>query len=159
LEVLPSALQEQLKSEFASWRILEPSDLGRQVAERWNGEKPLRCPGLAIGQFHGGTEASYAVLFVSKTSPKTSYKLVIFSLKPKQSSYEPYVLDQSEEGGANSQFIRSVDIKTFFDEESKRKFKVGAQEVLLVVFASESEYGASVYFRTADGYQREPVDY
>jgi hypothetical protein len=46
--------------------------------------------------------ASYAVLLVSKTSPKTSYKLMIFSLGPKQSSYEPHVLDQSEEGGGTA---------------------------------------------------------
>lgn len=158
-EVLPSALQEQLKSEFASWRILEPSDLAPQIAERWNAEKPLRCPSLAVGQFDGTTESSYAVFLVSKTSPKTSYRILIFSRKLSQTSYESQVLDQSDEGGANTQFIRSVEVKAIFDKDSKKKFKVNSPEALLVVFASESEYRAEVYFRTDKRYQREPVDY
>lgn len=158
-DVLPRVLGEQLKSEFASWRILEASDLNRHVAQRWNAEKPLRSPGLAVGQFDGTTEPSYAILLVSKASPKTSYKVLIFTQKPSQTSYESQVLDQSDDGGADSQFIRSVEIKAFFDEDSKKKFKVNAREALLVVFASEREYQADVFFRTDKRYQREPVDY
>lgn len=69
------------------------------------------------------------------------------------------ILDQSDEGGADNLFIKSVDIKLFFDEESRKRFKVAAQRALLVVFASETEYQADVYFRTDSHYKREPVDY
>src|SRR5262245_18488314 len=64
LASLPPELQSRLKGEFGSWRIQEPTDLSGRTHERWESEKPLACPGIAVGQFENARTPSYAVLLV-----------------------------------------------------------------------------------------------
>jgi hypothetical protein len=46
-----------------------------------------------------------------------------------------------------------------FDEQSRRKFQVQANEGILLVDSAENEYEADVYFGANGRYQHEPVDY
>lgn len=48
---LPQDVQSRLKTKFGSWKIQEPADLSPRAHERWESEKPLACPGIAVGQF------------------------------------------------------------------------------------------------------------
>ena len=51
VESLPADIQNRLKEEYGSWKVQEPADLSRHAHERWESEKPLGCPGIAIGHF------------------------------------------------------------------------------------------------------------
>jgi hypothetical protein len=156
-ESLPEEVRGHLKREFASWKIQEPETLSQHARERWESEKPVKCPGIAIGQFEKDKTISYGVLLVSQGRPDASYKLLVFS--PKGASYETHVLDQSDDGGASNLFIRGVEIKKFFGGSSKRKFRVETREGILSVDSGENEYEADIYFWSGDSYQHEPVDY
>ena len=48
---LPTDIQNHLKGEFGSWKVQEPAELSPHAHERWESEKPLACPGIAVGKF------------------------------------------------------------------------------------------------------------
>lgn len=72
---LPPAVQDRLKAEYDSWKIQEPSNLSQRARERWESEKPLECPGIAIGQFQG-TENSHAFLLVARNRSSAAYRFL-----------------------------------------------------------------------------------
>src|SRR6201999_4366610 len=78
LESLPDEFQVRLKTEYASWKIQDFSDLGVRARARWQGEKPLECPGVAVGEFKT-SQLSFAVLLVPIEKPDAAYRLVIFT--------------------------------------------------------------------------------
>ena len=51
---LPQDIQSRLKEEYGSWKVQEPADLSKHAHERWESEKPLGCPGIAMGHFESG---------------------------------------------------------------------------------------------------------
>src|ERR1700730_2817547 len=71
LDTLPAEFQVHLKTDFASWKIQHSSSLSSQAKARWQGEKPLACPGVAVGEFKSN-QISYAVLLVPVGSPDSS---------------------------------------------------------------------------------------
>lgn len=155
---LPADVQDRLRAEYGSWRIQEPSNLSPRARERWESEKPMGCPGMAVGQFEG-PEHSYALLLVPMDRPGTAYRLLVFSHKKSAPSFELSVLEQSDDGGAGNAFIRSVPIAKFFDHESKKKFDVKTEDGILFIYSAEKEYEAQVYFWARGKYRNEPVDY
>lgn len=156
---MPPDIQKRLKEEFGSWKVQEPTDLSARARERWKSEKPLECPGLAVGQFESAKMPCYAVLLVPVGHSDGGYRFLIFSRKASQSSYEMTVVDQLDETGAANFFIHKVRISKFYDERSRRKFNVQGSEGILLVDAAEKEYEVDVYFWTNGRYQHKPVDY
>jgi hypothetical protein len=137
-----------------------PGNLSATARERWNGDKPLGCPGIAIGRFENAKLPSYAVLLVPQVHATAGYKLLVFGPKGgESSSFEMRTVEQSNDGGAGNFFIRGVRIPKFFDEPSRKKFQVQANEGILFIDAAETEYESDVYFWTNSGYQHQPVDY
>jgi hypothetical protein len=157
-ESLPEDVRNQLKGKFTSWKVQEPADLNPHAHERWESEKPQKCPGIAVGQFERDKTISYGVLLISESQPETVYKFLVFSPRAGLPSYEMHVLDQSDDGGASNLFIRGVGIGKFFGESSKKKFLVQAREGILAVDSGENEYEADIYFWVGDKYERQPVD-
>ncbi len=155
---LPSDIQDRIKKEFGSWKVQEPTNLSGAAHERWRAEKPLECPGSAVGQFENGTSPSYALLLVPRDDSKVGYKFLVFTTRTGQPPYEVRIVDESDSGAANC-FIRRVPINKFFGKQSRTKFHVEASEGILFVEAGEKEYGTEVYFWTKAGYQHQPVDY
>jgi hypothetical protein len=158
VESLPTEVQRRLKEEFDSLRIQEPTDLSPRARERWESEKPLACPGIAMGRFENAKTLSYAVLLVPKDHADTGYKFLVFSPNAGQPSYELTAVDSGGRGAANF-FIYRVQIGKFFDEQSKKKFRIHTSEGILLVDSAEKEYGAEVHFWSAGSYQHQPVDY
>jgi hypothetical protein len=156
---LPSEIQSHMKRDFGSWRVQEPADLSRYAHARWEGEKPLECPGIAVGQFENGKMPSYAVLLVPQGHADASYRFLVFSPQSGQPSYEMRVVDQSDKGGATNFFIHKTSISKFFDEKSRTKFDARTSEGILLVDAAENEYGVEVYFWSGGNYRHEPTDY
>ena len=159
LESLPQDVQRSLKEEFESWKVQEPSDLSAQARERWKSEKPLECPGIAVGQFESGQTPSCAVLLVPRGHSDAGYKLIVFGPKTGQPSSELMVIEQSEDSGAANFFIHRVRINKFFGEQSRKKFHVQANDGILLADAEEKQYETDVYFWANGSYQHQPVDY
>ena len=132
-ESLPEDIQNQLRGKFTSWKVQEPVDLSPHAQERWESEKPQKCPGIAIGQFERDKTISYGVLLVPQSQPDARYQFLVFSLKGELPSYEMRVLDMSGDGGASNLFIRAVEISKFFSQSSKKKFGAQAREGILLV--------------------------
>ena len=158
LQFLPPDVRSRLKVEFSTWMIQRPTNLSPRARERWEAEKPVKCPGIAVGQFDGSKTRSYAVLLVRAGNVGAGFKFLVFSRKAGQRSYESTVLDQSERGGTNL-FIHNVPIRKLFDVKSRKQFQVNTNEGILLVASGDNEYEANVYFWTSGSYRHEAVDY
>jgi hypothetical protein len=155
---LPSEVQNRLKGEFGSWKVHEPENLSEYTRKTWAGRKPPACPGIAVGLFQSAKTPSYAVLLVPVDHPDAGYRFLVFSRKAAELSYEPAVVEQSDDQGASNYFIRKVPVSDFFSEESKRKFQVQARDCILMVDSAEQEYETDIYFWSNGRFRREPVD-
>lgn len=155
---LPPDVQSRLKGEFSSWKVQEPADLSPHARERWESEKPLACPGIAVGKFENDKTPSYAVLLVPQSHTDTGYKFLVFSPKAGQPSYEMRAADSGDSGAANF-FIHRTPISKFFDAPSRKKFQAHTVDGILLVDSAENEYGVEVYFWSGGHYRHEPIDY
>ena len=158
LEGFPNAVRNQLEKDLVSWKVQQSDDLSRNAHERWQAEKPLRCPGIAVGKFEGEASA-YAVLLVPRKRLTAGYKFLVFGPLGIQVPYGKRVVDESRDHGAENLFIRATKIGKFFNESSKAKFLVAAPEAILMLDAGESEYEVDLYFWTNATYEHQPVDY
>ena len=73
LDSLPTAIQHRLKQEYGSWRVQEVANLSQRAHGRWESEKPLRCPGIAVGDFESAQTPSYALLLVPTVNADAGY--------------------------------------------------------------------------------------
>jgi hypothetical protein len=157
METLPPDVQSRLKGEFGSWKVQETTSLSPSAHERWESEKPLTCPGIAMGQFEDAAP-TYAILLLPQVHADGSYKFLVFSPKAGQSSYEMRTADSGDKGAPNF-FIHRAPISKFFDEPSRKKFQVHTVDGILLVDAAKNEYGVEVYFWSGGHYRHEPIDY
>src|SRR5258708_18221348 len=158
-ESLPSEIQNRLKEEYNSWKIQEPADLSQRAREAWEPEKPLACPGIAVGHFESAKILSYAVLLVPTGHADKGYRFFVFSQKLGQPGYEVRVLDKLDDKGAPNYYIQSTPISKFFSEASRRKFLAHTKDGILLTDSGENEYGVEVYFWSGGRYRHEPIDY
>jgi hypothetical protein len=156
---LPPDVQSRIKGEFGSWKVQEPTDLSTRARERWKSEKPLECPGIAVGRFENDKTPSYAVLLVPQSHSDAGYKLLVFTPQTGQPSYEMRVVEQSSDSGAANFFIHRVPISKFLDEQSRKKFQARTSDGILFADAAEKEYETDIYFWANGSYQHQPVDY
>ena len=159
LESLPSDIQSRLKEEYGSWKIQEPADLSPRAHERWESEKPLECPGIAVGHFESAKTPSYAILLVPTGHADAGYRFLVFSQKAGQAAYESTLVEKLNQNGAANYFIHRTPIGKFFDEPSRKKFQAHTVDGILVVDSAENEYGVEVYFWSGGRYRHEPIDY
>jgi hypothetical protein len=159
LDSLPTVIQHRLKEEYGTWKIQEPTDLSQRAREAWEPEKPLTCPGIAVGHFESANSLSYAVLLVPTGHPDEGYRFLVFSQKLGQPGYEVRVLDKLDEKGAANYYIQSTPISKFFDEASRKKFQAHTKDGILLTDSGENEYGVEVYFSSGGRYRHEPIDY
>jgi hypothetical protein len=159
LESLPSEVQNRLKEEYGSWKIQEPTGLSQRAHERWESEKPLECPGIAVGHFESAKTPSYAVLLVPNGHTDAGYRFLVFRQKAGQHTYETKLVDKLDQNGASNYFIRRTAISKFFDEPSRKKFQAHTSDGILLVDSAANEYGVEVYFWSDGHYRHEPIDY
>jgi hypothetical protein len=159
VESLPSDIQNRIKEEYGSWKIQEPADLSQRARDRWKSEKPLECPGIAVGHFESAKTPSYAILLVPMGHADGGYRFLVFSQKAGQPEYETSLVEKSDQKGAANYFIYRTLISKFFDEPSRRKFQAHTEDGILLVDSAENEYGVEVYFWSGGRYRHEPIDY
>jgi hypothetical protein len=155
---LPQTVQSRLRQEFVSWMVQKQTDLSPSARKRWGSEKPSQCPGIAMGRFENAKALSYAVLLIAQDHADAGYKLLVFSPKAGQPSYEMRALDSGESGASNF-FIHTVPMSKFFNNESRKTFRAYTSEGILLVDAAEQEYEVNVYFWANGTYQHQPIDY
>lgn len=155
---LPRSVQGRLNNEFSQWRIQEPKTLGRPAYERWQSEKPLKCPGLAPGYYEGGNSRSYAVLLVPAQSAK-GYKLLVFSRKTITEPYDMRIVEQSDTGTATNFFIRNVRIDKFLDARFRTTHQIQTADGILLFDAGDNEYEADLFYWATGAYGQRAVDY
>jgi hypothetical protein len=156
---LPAELQDRLKADFVSWKIQDVSNLSRQARERWQSENPVRCPGLAVGEFERANQASYALLLVPSKKPDAAYRLLIFTPGEGNSPSVLRNIVEWSKGGAANNFIHSIRIAKVFSPEWVSKLDVKTKEGLLFCDSGENEYEVDVFFWSEGQYRNEPIDY
>jgi hypothetical protein len=156
---LPSELQKVLETQFPTWEIQEASNLSQHAKTRWQAEKPLACPGIAIGQFEIPQQVSYGVLLVPKNNPDSAYKLLVFTPNSSHTANGLKTLDDFAQGGASNNFIHTIAIGKVFSTEWIKKLKVKTKNGILAADSGENEYGIDVFFWNGNEYRHEPIDY
>lgn len=156
---LPKNIRDTLTTKFADMKIQASTSLGPGALKRWQSEKPLRCPGIARGEFVGTKEPSYAVLLVPRTLKGNGYKLLSFSRMPGKTLYSSAALEESDKDVSSNFFIRAAALNRFFDEQSRRKFHSRTKDGILLVDSGNDEYEANIFFWTIKEFKHEPVDY
>jgi hypothetical protein len=159
VESLPEGVQNNLKTKFQQWRIQEPSDLTQTARERWAGEKSLRCPGIASGEFENEKSTFYAVLLVPRTRSIMGYRFIVFGPNDGTAGHGAQIVDKSNDTAPGNLFIRNVAIGKFFSSTSKRKFHVLAREGILMADSGADEYEVDIYFWTGSKFDHSPIDY
>jgi hypothetical protein len=158
-ESLPPDIRSRLKADFGSWKFQEATDLTALAHERWESEKPIACPGMAVGQFEKDRRQSYAILLVPKAQADAGYRFLVFTPEADHPAYRVKLVEQSDSSGASYYFIHTVRVSKLFDQASRRKFDVQTSECILFVASGQGGYEADVYFWTSRGYHQQPVDY
>jgi hypothetical protein len=157
LNMLPTELRDHLKSEFASWEIQDVSNLSATAKARWNGEKPLRCPGIAVGQFERPNQLSYAVLLVPAKNPDSADKMVIFT--PSEGKSTLRKVHEWDKGGVKNYLIHSVLISRMFSPEWMTKLQITTKDAVLFFDSGEDEIGTGIYFWSRGDFREDSVDY
>jgi hypothetical protein len=156
---LPSDIRDRLNKEYGTWKIQEPTDLSQRAHERWESEKPLECPGIAVGHFESAKTPSYALLLVPIEHADAAYRLLVFGEKAGEATYGARLIDKLDQKGAGNYFIHRTPMSKFFDEPSRKKFQAHTMDGILLVDSAENEYGVEVYFWSSGRYRHEPIDY
>jgi hypothetical protein len=100
VESLPPDIQNRLKEEYGSWKIQEPADLSQRARERWESEKPLDCPGVAVGHFGSAKTVSCAILLVPTGHADVGYRFLVFSQKAGQPAFESRLVEKLDQSAA-----------------------------------------------------------
>ncbi len=159
LTMLPAEMQRHIHTNYSSWRLQDVSTLSANAKERWQSEKPVGCPGIAVGQFEKMNQKSYAVLLVPSNKPDTGYRLLVFTPDGNESPERFKAVEQSDKIGASNFFVHGIQISKVFSTEWVKKLRVNTPAGILFVDAGESEYETDVYFWTGDKYRHEPIDH
>jgi hypothetical protein len=154
---LPSELQQRLKTDFPSWKIQDSGNLTENAKARWQAEKPVACPGIAVGHFESPTHLSYAVLLVPLRNPESAYRFLVFTPK-NEAQGDLTVVESSDAPSAANGFVRTVPLTKVFNADWRRKLNAGGSEGILFVDAGLDEYEADVYFWSEGKYHHEPID-
>ena len=156
LDILPKDFQSAITTKFPSWKIQEPPNLTPNAKSRWEAEKPLACPGIAVGEFETPGKLSYAVLLVPKNASASAYKLLIHA--PALPDHLR-TLEEWNKGQAANCFIHTIVIAKVFSKDWIKRLSVTTRDGILAAEAGVNEYGVYVYFWSKEEYHHEPIDY
>jgi len=148
LTLLPAEMQRHIQTNYSSWRLQDVSDLSANAKERWQSEKPVDCPGLAVGQFEKPDQKSYAALLVPTNKPDTGHRLLVFTPTGSVSSEAFRVIDQSDGIGASNFFVHQIKIAKVFSSEWVKKLRVVTKDgILLWMLALRNTKWMSIFGR------------
>lgn len=92
---LPTTARDMLTTKLPAWTIVSMSDLTEHDRALWTAKHSRNCPGVAVGNYFGTREPSYAVALINRQQAKMLETLVVF--KPNNGSYELIDLSKAQE--------------------------------------------------------------
>jgi len=158
LTSVPSAIRNQLRTDFSRWKVQEVASLSTYLLDRWKSEQPAQCPGYVVGQFFNNKERAYGFLLVPTDPTAKGFRFVVFRRKTTESNYEQTVLAQTDNAEPGDYFIRSIQIAKEFSQRSRREFQMEASDGIFLVDSGRDEYGVNVYFWTGSRFRSDPQD-
>jgi hypothetical protein len=156
LDSLPQDIRGSLSRNFSAWRIQEPTDLSIRARTRWGAERPLTCPGIAVGHFQDPKGASYAVLLIPANHSSDAYKLLVYTAQSGQQYYGFKAVGAGDNGGGDV-FVSSVPTTRFFDATSKWVAHSRITEAVMLVDSAAIQ--AFLYLWSDTAYERTQVNY
>ncbi len=153
---LPQDIRSSLARNFNGWKIQEPADLSTRARTRWGAERPLNCPGIAVGHFQDAKNASYALLLIPANRSSSAYRLLIFTQQSGQQYYGFKAVGQTD-SGAGDVFVETVPTVRYFEATAKPVARSHVSEAVMLVDSAASQAYLYVYADLA--YEREQIDY
>jgi hypothetical protein len=153
---LPDDVRGSLSRLFSGWKVQEPSDLSARARTRWGEERPLSCPGIAMGHFQDPKNASYALLLIQASHSTAAYKVVIYTQQSGGKYYGFKAVSQAD-SGASDVFLHTVPPARFFDPSSKWVAHAKVTDAVMVVDSAATE--AYLYLWSETNYDREQVNF
>jgi hypothetical protein len=126
VNLLPAQVQNRIKADFSSSKLQESENLSQRARLSWTGNKASGYPGIAVGFFQSLKQDSFAALLVPFGHPDAAYRFVAYDPQLDSSTYEELIVDKSDDNGASNFFLQEVPVVKFFDETSKKKYRVQA---------------------------------
>ena len=156
-DTIPADARKLLRRRSSGWIVQDVNRLSASARKRWTAEKPLSCPGFALGRFESTGSVSYGVLLVHRKTSARGYRLVV--LTRSNGRYQLREAEASNSADSANFFIRGIRISRFFDLRAKRKFNISVSDGILLVDSGRGEYESDIFFWSGDAYHSQPVDY
>ncbi len=156
VDSLPQDIRNSLSRYFGEWKVQEPNDLGVRARTRWGEERPLTCPGIAVGHFQSPKAASYALLLVPTSHASNGYKLVIYTQQSSGQYYGFKAVVQEETGGSEV-FLSGVPAGRFFDVTSKWVSRSHVSDAVMLIDSAAAQ--SYLYVWSDVGYERADITY
>ncbi len=93
--LLPPEAKSKVEHVFPGWQVVELSLLSPDEQEMWRSRRGSQCAGVAIGEFRGPGEKSYAVVIVRTTEGLKEGKLLV--LEKGEGGYEIELLREERD--------------------------------------------------------------
>ncbi|HME59478.1 MAG TPA: hypothetical protein VKF63_14125 [Terracidiphilus sp.] len=123
---LPKNAEAVLAGKLPNWTIVSTSDLTEHDRMLWNAKHSHRCPGIAVGDYYGNRNPSFAVTLINRQPTKLLQTLVV--LKPNDGSYELIELSKPQEA-SRALVVFRLGPAVFEDIETGEKFKITCDSV------------------------------
>lgn len=156
LDSLPQDVRESLSRNFSAWKIQQPADLSMRARTRWEQERPLTCPGIAVGHFQDPKNTSYALLLVPVNRASDVYRLVVYAQQSSARYYGFRAAGQGANGGSEV-FVAAVPTVRYFEVTSKWVAHSHVSEAVMLVDSAATESYLYIWSDTA--YERAQVNY
>lgn len=154
---IPAEARRLLRRRAGGWILQDAGRLNASARKRWAAEKPVSCPGFAIGRFESAASVSYGVLLVPRKTSARGYRIVV--LTRLNGRYQLKEAEASNSADSANFFIRGIPISRFFDLRAKRKFNISVADGIVLVDAGRGEYESDLFFWSGDAYHSQPVHY
>jgi hypothetical protein len=156
VDSLPQDIRGSLSRYFGDWKVQEPNDLSVRARIRWGEERPLTCPGIAVGHFQNPKNSSYALLLVPANHTSDGYKLVIYAQQSSEQYYGFKAVVQEDTGGSDV-FACAVPTARFLEATSKWVAHSRVSDAVMLVDSAASQ--STLYVWSDLAYEHAQVSY
>jgi len=151
---LPVDVRHSLERRFGGWQIQSAASLSPRARQRWAAERPLTCPGIAVGHFDDSQAFSYALLLIG--TDHASSRLLVFTPLSGQAFYGFRLVDQFE-SSADDVFVRTVPNSQYLGKDALFAHRSREGDSLLLSNSAKGTPEEVVYVWMPDGYRHQAV--
>jgi hypothetical protein len=123
---LPKTAKAVLAGKLPDWTIVSRSDLTEHDRVLWSAKHSHFCPGVAVGDYFGNRNPSFAVTLINRQPTKMFQTLIV--LKPNNGSYELIELSKPQEA-SRALVVFRLGPGVFEDIETGERSKITSDSV------------------------------